>query len=97
MAAFSSGASSIRNVRFDVATEDCHLSSFAMPCDALFCLLHKLIKFLLRHSVLPQRVVIGMDFYRTKSDHLIAVQNADVFAFGGALEERGQIYPGLRG
>lgn len=87
MAAFSSGVSSTRNVRFDVATEDCHLSRFAMPCDALLCLPHKLIKFLLGHSILPQRVVIGMNCDWAQRDDLVAVENPDVFTFRRALQK----------
>src|SRR6266480_4232160 len=95
ISAFNSGVSSTRNIRFDVATEGCHFAGFALTQYALFRPPNELVEFCFAHSILLKRVVIGMNGHGTKRDDLVTVENADVLALGGTLEQRREIYPGL--
>jgi hypothetical protein len=77
----SSGASSIRNVFFDVATENRHIARFAMARAALLRSANESIQFGFSYAILAQRVVIRMNFDRPQRNDLVAVENPDVFAF----------------
>lgn len=79
--AFSSGASSTRDVRFDVATECCHSTRFTVAGDALFGLKNESIELGFCDSIFLKRVIVGMHSDRSQRDDLICVENADVFAF----------------
>ncbi len=65
--------------------------------DLLVSALHESIKLFLCDAVLAQRVIVRVHGHRTERDDLIAVQNADVLAFGGTLQQRRKIGSGLRG
>jgi hypothetical protein len=78
----------MRNVRFDVATEDCHFAGFAVTRDALFRPANEAVEFGFGDAVLLKRVVIGMNGHRAKRDDFIAMENPNIFSMGGALEKR---------
>ena len=88
MAAFSSGVNSMRNVRFDVTTEGGHFTGFAMTRDALLRPPDEGVQLGFSRAILLERVIIGMHGDRSQRDHLIAVEDANVFAFSGALQKR---------
>lgn len=53
IAAFSSGVSLIRYVRFDVATEDCYFAGLAMTRDSLLRSTNKTAQLSLRYAITP--------------------------------------------
>jgi hypothetical protein len=87
IAAFSSGVSSTRNIRFDVATEDCHPSCFAVTRDSLFRPLSECIKLRFSYTILLECIIVGSHGNWPQSDDLIAMKNADVFALRGSLQK----------
>ncbi len=87
MASRNSGVSSIRNVRFDVATKDFHFACFAVTRDALLRATDESIKLRFSYSVLLKRVIVRMDRDGPQRDHLITVQDTNVFPLGCALEK----------
>jgi len=91
----SSGVSSTRNIRFDVATESCHFAGFSVTSDMLFRAANETVKVSFGYSVLLERVVIGVNRHGTESNDLIAVEDSDVLALRRSLQKRGEIATGL--
>ena len=92
MAAFRA----IRNVRFDVATEEGHFAGLAVAGDPLVHAFDEAIEFLIRQAVLLKSVIVGMHRDRSQGDDdLVAKQNADVFALRRSFEQGRQICSSL--
>ena len=97
IAARSCGDSSIRNVLFEIATEYFHPTGAPIARDLLLGAPNESIQFFFCHAVLVQRIIIGVNCNRPQRDDLIAMQDADVFAFGRAFQKRRQIRASLSG
>jgi hypothetical protein len=87
--------SSICKIGFEISGVSLDCSLFSLLSDPSIHPLHKLVELLIVNCVLAQRVIIRANCDRTQRDYLIAMQNSDVLAFGGSLQKRREIAPGL--
>src|SRR5206468_2171696 len=82
---------SICNISFQIARVAFDCASFTCARDSFVHALHEPVELLLCHAVLLKRIIIRVHSHRSKGDHFVAVQNADIFAIRGAFQQRGQV------